>query len=146
MIHSNQVNACNQCHVEKPIDWTLANLKNWYGQTFSEQDIAANYPNREQPTAIGWLKSDNESIRLVAADALARAKAHWSLPELLQALDDPFVLNRQFARIALEKMLQLKLSEFGYEFYQTPTERKAPLQKLRQQLLSGEAEVGSPDH
>ena len=145
MIESNQMNACNQCHVEEPIDWTLTHLKNWYGKTFYERDINANYPNRDQPTAIGWLKSDNESLRLVAADALARAKAHWALPELIQALDDPFVLNRQFARIGLEKMLMLKLSQFGYEFYQTPEERVGPLQRLREQLLPAKADVESAD-
>jgi hypothetical protein len=145
MIEANQMNACNQCHVEQPIDWTLTHLKDWYGKTFDERSIAANYPNRDQPTAIGWLKSDNESVRLIAADSLARAKAHWSLPELLQTLDDPFILNRQFARICLEKMLQLKLSEFDYQYYQTPEERKDPLQKLRQHVLPSASEVESAE-
>lgn len=137
MIHANQINACNQCHVEQPIDWTLTYLKDWYGRIFSEPEIAASYPNRNQSAALGWLKSENESVRLVAADALARANAHWALPELLQALDDTFLLNRQFARIGLERMLGLKLKQFGYEFYQTPDERQAPLQQMKEKLLPG---------
>src|SRR5205823_5952240 len=135
MIESNQMNACNLCHVEQSIDWTLTHLKSWYRKTFRESGINAFDPGRDQPAAIGWLKSDNESVRLVAADALARAEARWALPELIRALDDPFLLNRQFARIGLEKMLRVKLSDFNYKFYQTHEERADPLQKLREHLL-----------
>ena len=135
MIESNQVNACNQCHGDKPIDWTLTHLKDWYGKTYDKSRIAAHYPNREQPVAIGWLKGKNEAVRLVAADSLARTNSTWALPELLQALDDEYMLNRQFARISLEPMLGLKLKDFGYQFFMTKEERVDPLQKLRAKLL-----------
>lgn len=141
MIESNQMNACNQCHVEQPIDWTLTHLKNWYGKTFSDRAINENYPNRKQPTAINWLSSDNESVRLVAADSLSRVNARWALPQLIQGLDDPFLLNRQFARIGLERMLKLKLSDFGYQFYQSKDERTVPLRRLKEQLLPATAEA-----
>ena len=141
MIESNQMNACNMCHVDQSIDWTLSHLKDWYGDTFDEQAINANYPDRKKSAAIGWMASDKEAVRLVAADALARADARWALPELLRALDDPFILNRQFARIGLEKMLKLKLSDFGYQFFQTPKERVDPIQKLREHLLPGKVET-----
>lgn len=135
MIEANQPNACNQCHVEQNIDWTLGHLKEWYGKTYSSRAISQNYPNRSQPAAIGWLKSSNEAVRLVAADSLCRGKATWALPELLKALDDPFVLNRQFARIGLESLTGVELSEFGYQFYQTPVERRQPLSVLRERLI-----------
>ena len=135
MIEANQMNACNQCHVDKSIDWTLTYLRDWYRKTFRETRINASYSDRKQSAAIGWLKSGNEAVRLVAADSLARAEARWALPDLLQALDDPFILNRQFARIGLERMLNVKLSDFGYQFYQTRTERVGPLLKLREKLI-----------
>ena len=141
MIESNQMNACNQCHVEQPIDWTLTHLKNWYGKTFSDRAINENYPNRKQPTAINWLSSDNDSVRLVAADSLSRVNARWALPQLIQGLDDPFLLNRQFARIGLERMLKRKLSDFGYQFYQSKDERTVPLRRLKEQLLPATAEA-----
>lgn len=139
MIESNQMNACNQCHVDRPIDWTLNHLREWYGRTYAEDRIEANYPYRRQPAAIGWLKHHNEAVRLVAADSLSRADARWALPELIRALDDPFVLNRQFARIGLERMLNLRLSDFGYQFYQTRDERVAPLKMLSERLLQTNA-------
>lgn len=30
MIEANHPNACNMCHTEKPIDWALRHLKDWY--------------------------------------------------------------------------------------------------------------------
>ena len=94
---------------------------------------------RSQLPSAGW----RVTRKLFAADALARADARWALPELIRALDDPFILNRQFARIGLEKMLKMTLSDFGYQFFQTPKERVDPLKKLREHLLPSKTEVKS---
>ncbi|WP_010587711.1 multiheme c-type cytochrome [Schlesneria paludicola] len=141
MIETNQLNACNLCHPEQPIDWTLTHLKRWYGTTFQQRAIDTSYPNRNLPVAIGWLKSDREAVRLVAADAITRTDARWALPDLIGALDDPFILNRQFARIGLEKMLKVKLSDFGYQFYQSRDERVVPLRKMKEQLIPATVDV-----
>src|SRR5262245_54766121 len=74
MLEANHPNACNLCHTDRPIDWTLLHLKDWYGKTNDESRIAAKYPDRGQAAALGWLKSDNPAVRLVAAEALMRAK------------------------------------------------------------------------
>ena len=136
MIEANHLNACSICHVEKPIDWTLERLKEWYGAAFSEEKIAANYPHRRQSVVVGWLKSDNEAVRLAATDAMARSNDKSALPALIDVLDDPFLLNRQFARISLEKRFDIKLEAFGYRFYMTPGERRAPLARIRQRFLN----------
>lgn len=134
MIEANQPNACNLCHTDRPIDWTLTHLQEWYGKTYSSSRIWSNYPERKQPVAVGWLKKENEAVRLVAADCLTRTKSTWALPELIGALDDTYLLNRQFARMGLESMLGEKLSDYGYLFYQTADERRGPLQTLRQRF------------
>ncbi len=139
MIEANHPNACNQCHTERPIDWTLKYLKKWYGATYSKQKIAENYDDRQQPVALGWLRQHDEAVRLVAADALTRTKAKWALPELLQALDDPYLINRQFAQRGLQKMLGIKLATYGYRFYMTPEERRTPLSRLRSALIPDES-------
>lgn len=136
MIHANQPNACNLCHTDKPIDWTLGRLKDWYKKTYDESQITANYPHRAGPVGVGWLGSPNESVRLVAGDALTRAKDRAALPQLLDALDDPYLLNRQFTGDGLEQMLGIRLSESGYRFYQTKDERRQPLAELRKKLLT----------
>ncbi|MCA9109674.1 MAG: hypothetical protein KDA52_06985 [Planctomycetaceae bacterium] len=135
MIESNEPNACNVCHVDRPIDWTIEHLKEWYGASFSESSLTQNYPDRDGPTAVGWLKSTNRFVRQVAADALTRENSVWALSEIIGALDDPYLLNRQFARIGLEGMLDIELSKYGYRFYMTPEEREVPLERMRDDLI-----------
>jgi predicted CXXCH cytochrome family protein len=131
MIEANHPNACNLCHTDRPIDWTLSRLKDWYGKTYDDRKIAANYPHRSDPVGLGWLKSDNESVRLVGADALARSRKPEVVPNLLDALDDPYLLNRQFAMRSLQERLDVRISESSYRFYMTADERKKPLADLR---------------
>ena len=131
MLEANQPNACNQCHTSESIDWTLKNLADWYDSEFSADEIAKNYKNRDQPVAIGWLRSNNESVRLIAADSLFRTESIWAIDVLLDALNDSFLLNRQFARRGLERLLGVKLVDFGYRFYMMSDERKAPIEAIR---------------
>lgn len=131
MVTSNQPNACNLCHTEKSINWTLQYLNAWYGAKYDERVLTQTYPDRSRSAALGWLKSENEAVRLIAADALTRKKNYELLPEVINALDDHFLLNRQFASIGIEQMLNIDLSDFGYRFYMTPEERKVPIDLLR---------------
>jgi predicted CXXCH cytochrome family protein len=139
MIEANHPNACNLCHTGRPIDWTLSWLKQWYGARYDEKKIAANYPARAGPVGPGWLNSDNEAVRLVGADALVRARDAQALPQLLRALDDPYLLNRQFAARRLREMLNVRLSEFGYRFYMSAAERQKPLADLRAKYAPAKA-------
>ncbi len=132
MIEANQPNACNLCHLDKPIDWTLDLLKQWYGRSYDESKLGANYPRRSDPVGLGWLGSPHESTRLVAAETMGRSGARWALPELVETLDDPYLLNRQFSQQAVERLLGVDLSvRFGYRFHQFQQERRGPLEKIR---------------
>jgi predicted CXXCH cytochrome family protein len=131
MLEANHPNACNLCHTDRPIDWTLDYLKQWYGTRCDEGRIVANYPNRGGPVGAGWLKSNNASIRLVAVEAMTRARDFRSLPLLIDALDDPYLVNRQFAYKGLQEMLGVRLGDFGYRIYLTESERRRPLAELR---------------
>jgi len=135
MIEANHPNACNLCHTDRPIDWTLRHLDEWYGKKYSDVALESHYPQRKTPVAIGWLKSDSEAVRLVAADALMRKGDRWAIPELLNALDDPYLLNRQFAQKGLDDMLKIRVEDHGYRFFMTPEERRGPLGKLKAELL-----------
>jgi predicted CXXCH cytochrome family protein len=134
MIQANHPNACNLCHTKQPIDWTLRYLKEWYGVSFAPEKIAANYPDRAAGVALGWLQSDNPAVRLVGADALTRARDYDALPQLIDALDDSHLLNRQFALRGLQEMMDVRLSEFGYQFYMNRDERRQPLSNIRARL------------
>lgn len=148
MIEANHPNACNMCHTEKPIDWTLNHLKDWYGKSYSEKAISTSYSNREDPVAMQWLESNNSSVRLIAADSLTRTRSFWAIDDLLNALDDPFLINRQFVGRDLEQLLDIDLEDCGYRFYMTGDQRSEPLKKLRrtvQAMKPMEETSTSPD-
>lgn len=136
MIESNQPNACNTCHTDRTIDWTLTHLRDWYGASYAEEKIAAAYTERDRPAAVGWLKASDPAVRLVAVDSLTRAKDQTALPQVIAALDDPFLVNRQFTRIGIEKMLGVRLEDYGYRFYMSPEERREPVERVRRALLA----------
>ena len=134
-IEANHLNACNLCHTDRPTAWTLEHLDTWYGQTYSSTKVRRNYPARERPVGTGWLKSDRESVRLVGVDALAETRSGWALPRMLQALDDPFLVNRQFASRSLESWLGLSLADIGYRFYMSSEQRQPGIRRLRRLLV-----------
>jgi hypothetical protein len=136
MLEANHPNACNLCHLDRPIDWTLGYLKKWYGANWDESKIAANYPERAGPMGLGWLHSNNASVRLVAVEAWARSPDQTLLGPMLNALDDTHLINRQFAYKGIQEKLNLKLSDFGYRFYMTAEERRKPLEALRQKFAA----------
>ena len=82
MIEANQPNACNLCHLDKPIDWTIGHLRDWYGEKhrFAESKIFRNYPRRDQPVGLGWLHSAHNGTRLAAAEAMATTDVRRWLP------------------------------------------------------------------
>lgn len=139
MIEANQPNACNLCHLDKSIDWTTKWLSRWYKvnryDSYKDELLNKNYPDRDGPVGLGWLKSEHEPTRLVATDAVARQNATWAIPEMINLLDDPYLLNRQFTMTALEKMLGIRLENLGYRYYMTPEERKEPIKKIREVIL-----------
>ena len=130
MIYANQPNACNVCHADKPIDWTLNYLKEWYGKTYEDWRIDLRYPNRKGAVAKGWLESDNPSVRLIGAISLIKTANPAFLPDAKKALDDPYLINRQFAMKALDEVFHLKSVLLGYRFYQSKTERSEPLKRF----------------
>lgn len=148
MLEANQPNACNLCHLDKPIDWTLGYLKEWYnlreslevggedrGEVYSETALASNYPDRQGPVGQGWLKSPHAPTRLAAMEALAKSDAFWAAPELVEMLKDAHIMNRQLAQKNLDEMLGVTLKDKGFQFYLEPPERSAAVARLREELL-----------
>ncbi len=148
MLEANQPNACNLCHLDKPIDWTLGYLKEWYdlreslnvegeahGPVYSETALASNYPDREGPVGLGWLRSPHAPTRLAAMDALVKADARWALPELIEMLKDNHIVNRQFTQKNLDEMLGVSLKDRGFQYYLEPAERARMVDSLKGELL-----------
>lgn len=137
MIEANHPNACNLCHLEKPIDWTISHLRDWFGEEhiYAEEKLAANYPNRAGPVGAGWLKSPHRGTRLAASSAVTRAKASWAYLLLVDLLEtDDTLVNRQFTQRNMRDQLGINLGSKGYEFHMSPPERKQALESVRNEV------------
>src|SRR5260370_397577 len=55
MIQANHPNACNLCHTDRPIDWTLDHLRERYKGRYDKGKLAAAYPDQTSPVAPGSL-------------------------------------------------------------------------------------------
>ena len=94
-------------------------------------------PSSPESSTAGFQTRFRKLLSLIAAYALTTEDARWALPDLIDMLDDRFLLNRQFTQRGLERMLNIKLVDFGYRFYMTPEERRQPLGRLRTMFLTG---------
>jgi hypothetical protein len=133
-IEENGPNACNLCHLDRPIDWTLGYLRDWYGRRYDESKIAANYPYRQGPAGKGWLWHPFQATRLVAASSYGLQKRPDALPDILGILDDRYLINRQFGQMAVEAICGRALDQWDYSFALSPQERATVLPRLRTDL------------
>jgi hypothetical protein len=100
-------NACNLCHLDKSMNWTLKELdRNWQRRLPSSPAWASAYGgNLDTPIGEAWLQHPSARMRLVAVDAYSRSPlGKPMLPRLLPALNDPSAVNRAFALFALERI------------------------------------------
>ena len=141
MVTSNQPNACNLCHLDKSINWTINHLTEWYGADYPDKYVSLNYKNRDAPVGLEWLKSENQYTRLVGAWSLLQANADWAKDDIFNVLDDPYLLARQFTQKGIKDKWGIDLREVGYNFFMLPTERKKILENIRQTILGGKRQT-----
>jgi len=133
MLKAGHPNACNLCHLEKTIQWSIGHLIDWYGLEIPA--TPAGSPNRAEPAGSEWVKSEHHPTQLAATWAITSRKQFWALPDVLEMLDHSSVVFRHISSTGIEEMTGRKLSEKGYHFYQNQAERKRSLPVLREWLL-----------
>ncbi len=111
-------NACNLCHLDRPLGWTAAALQRWYGRAVPELDAEA----REVAAGVRWLLTGDAAVRVLAAwsaawPAAARtAGTEWLPPVLARLLDDPYLAVRHQALRGLRQLPALAPALAGYDF------------------------------
>jgi len=104
---SDRPNACNLCHLDRPLAWTRSRLEQWYGQRAEPAGAAT-----VSDTAAGaaWLLAGDPGQRAIAAAAMASAGARatvpvgWQAPLLRAALADPYAAVRFIAERSLRTL------------------------------------------
>ena len=123
---SGRPNACNQCHLDRPLGWTARHLTDWYGQPKVE---LSDDQQRISATLLWALKGD-ASQRVVAAwtlgwkPAIAASGGDWQPAFLAALLDDPYSAVRFVAYRSLRSYPDFKRFEYDFVAAQ-PARRKA---------------------
>jgi len=131
MISKGAPNACNLCHLDKSVQWTLDELKRGWRQDVKPLDTTP--PELlARPAGELWLKSSKSIIRMAATDAYARSpmwKTH--IPEVLNALNDGNPVNRSFGLFAVERILDRPLGVNEIDILAGPAQRRRQIDLLR---------------
>lgn len=124
-------NACNLCHLDKPLAWTAALLKDRYG--ISEPAMPDQRKSiAEAPRAL--LSGDAGQRALWAwhmgwKPALDASGDDWQAPFLAQTLIDPYAVVRGIAGRSLRKLSGYEA--FAYDFIAAPADRRAARGRAR---------------
>lgn len=111
-------NACNQCHLDRTLQWTAEQLKQNWGVpppplTAEQQQVAA---------GVRWLLTGDAGQRTLAAWSFAWSPAQtasgsdWMAPYLARLLDDPYYVVRFNAARALRSLEGYGDALNGYQF------------------------------
>ena len=108
MVKTGSPNACNLCHLDRSISWTLGELEErWDLEVLDRRQLGKWFgPDRDAPLGTVWLRSPDRFTRLAATEAYARSPfIDEPIPFMLESLKDEYALNRTFGLIAIERVL-----------------------------------------
>jgi predicted CXXCH cytochrome family protein len=155
-------NACNQCHLDKSANWTIAEAKRlWpakYAQTQTSNDEQFN-----QPEGVRAMFAGDAVMRAVAVEAMsgggpAKPDPKWSGPFLIEAFNDDYPIVRFFAAnglasffaslqkpdyLANQSARQRQLDQWKSLFDEAARRHAAELaESLRKRRINVDIEVG----
>ena len=113
-LSTGRPNACNQCHLDKSLGWTMQRLHEWYDRPTVELD------DEQQSIAASvlWLLRGNALQRILATWSLGWQPARevsgreWIAPFLVEMLQDPYPAVRLTALRALRTLPDFADIEF----------------------------------
>jgi predicted CXXCH cytochrome family protein len=110
LIAEDAPNACNLCHLDRTLRWTVAALRDGWDVRLSPHGPI------DDPAGVRWLASASPALRILATDAFSRSPfAAGSLRELARGLDDPLAYVRSWTKLSLESVLGRPLSLAEYD-------------------------------
>lgn len=132
-------NACNLCHLDKPLTWTQNQIEKIWGKKVPLSQTLTRYfgQNLERPTGDAWLAHPVPNLRLVTAGAYAHSPwAKEKLPQLISALNETNAYTRYGYLQNIEKILGHKIPNNEYTITGPPELRAQQIEKLRQKYVS----------
>ena len=115
-LETGRPNACNLCHLDRPLGWTATRLREWYGTP----EPALERADREVAAGVRWLLSGDAGQRALAAwhagwaPAQQASTADWMAAHLAPLLDDPYHAVRWIAFWSLRTLPGFGDFEYAY--------------------------------
>jgi hypothetical protein len=134
MLQAGMPNACNLCHLDRSMAWTLDSLaKGWGTKIEAKPHWRAIYGETLQlPVGPMWLSHKSGFVRSTAAAAYASSPdSQESRQRVLALLNDPIAFFRMRAVIEYERILGRRLTKREFSPLAPPEVRRAQLAKLR---------------
>ncbi len=115
MLAAAAPNACNLCHLDHSIAWTVEELRRGHEVALDPRGWRA-YGDLDRAVGEVWLENKQPALRLLAAAAYARSRlARFSLPALVQRLADPLPHLRVWTLFAIEEVIGRRLTPAEYD-------------------------------
>ncbi|MFP6764636.1 MAG: cytochrome c3 family protein [Planctomycetaceae bacterium] len=104
-VKTGRPNACNLCHMDQTLKWTIDYLQDWYGQP----EVQVDSDNQTIAASILWLLKGDAGQRTIAVwsagwkPAREASGGNWFVPYVAELLQDPYAAIRFMAARTLEK-------------------------------------------
>ena len=149
-IETGRPNACNLCHLDKPLAWTDEYLNTWYGAGRVASGDLSRDPagDQEISAALRWALTGDAGQRAIVAQAMAWKPAQaisgtdWMLPHLAQLLDDPYDAVRFIAGRTLRTLPGF--ATFQYDFAGPPEQRRDAQRRVMSTFAQTRARLPRP--
>ncbi len=134
MVAAGMANACNACHLDKTVRWTLDQTERIWGQAPQPSQKWAAFETLDEVAGDMWLHSKDSHMRYLATQWLAGSRfAVDQFAGIANSLNDPEPVNRVFAIFAVSKLLGQKPSEpLPVDISDAPRERQKQIRELIQ--------------
>ena len=125
MLGTGRPNACNLCHLDKPLGWTMGYLERWY----SLRPVALSDDDRSIAASLVQLLRGDAGQRAIVAQTMGWAPAQrtsgtdWLAPYLALLLTDSYDAVRYIAARSLDSLAGYE--RLGFDFVSAPDQRLA---------------------
>ena len=142
-VETGRPNACNQCHLDKTLEWTAGRLEEWYGTPLPRLSAE----ERELAASVLWTLQGDAGQRALMAwsfgwdAARAVSGTDWIALQLATLMDDPYLAVRY---IAHRSILDLPAAKgVSYDYMMERPQRQAAVAQIINQWVQRSSAKGT---
>ena len=125
-------NACNQCHLDRSVNWAITQSKAWWPQRFASATTSSD-KTFDQPEGLRALFAGDALTRALAAEALNQSE--WATPYLLEAFNDNYPIVRYFIG---QSLMQRRTDLPRLDYLATTAERERTVTAWWQRVMQAD--------